>query len=397
MSSGTEKHWPALAWEQQIWRSTVMWGVTADQPSGMRYSAAVPPMIAARTPAPSPAVAALADEATRALSRFDAELGSRLHSFAPVLLRSESASSSQIEHLSASARAILSAEIGVGRGGNAVQITANTRALQAALELSDALSLDAIARMHEVLMAGQTHHTPGRWREEAVWIGTRSDSPRGAEYVAPAHVRVVGLLEDLVAFIDRMDVQPLIAAAIAHAQFETVHPFTDGNGRVGRALTQAQLRSRGVTTNVAIPVSAGLLADVEGYHGALMSYRHGDIDPIVAAFAHASLRAVANARALVGELDAIGLEWRSRVKARSDSAVWRLLEVLLRHPVLDAATAARELGVQTPNAYPPLRALVDVGILKAKEEHRRGTVWRSDEVLAAIDGFARRAGRRQAR
>ena len=65
-------------------------------------------------------------------------------------------------------------------------------------------------------------------------------------------------------------------------------------------------------------------------------------------------------------------------------------------PVLDSATAARELGVQQPNVYPPLRALVDAGIVKSKAEHRLGPFWRSDDVLAAIDRFAERAGRREA-
>lgn len=393
-----EGEWPALEWESQTWVPATQWGVDADQAAyGRHYESAVPPFIATLSPRPSPEVLASADDAARELSRFDAELGTRVNSFAPVLLRSEAASSSQIENLTASARAIFSAELGARTGAHAEQITANTRALQAAIDLSESITPEAILRMHAVLMDGQTRHTPGEWRDEAVWIGTRSDSPVGAEFVAPAHPRIPALIDDLCDFTDRPDVAPLVAVAIAHAQFETVHPFSDGNGRTGRALAQSILRQRGVTRSVAIPVSAGLLADVDGYHSALMAYRDGDVDPIVRAFADASHRAVGNARQLVADIDAIRATWDTTLTARRDSNAWKLLDILTRRPVLDSATAAAELGVAQPNVYPPLRALVDAGILKSKAEHRLGPFWRSDEVLGAIDDFATRAGRRQSR
>lgn len=195
-------------------------------------------------------------------------------------------------------------------------------------------------------------------------------------------------------FCRDLTVPPLVSVAVAHAQFETIHPFSDGNGRTGRALAQSMLRHRGVTRNVAVPVSAGLLADVEGYHDALTAYRAGDVDPIVASFAAASLRAVRNARQLVDDIDAIRESWDQRLRVRRHSNAWRLLDVLARRPVLDSATAAAELGVQQTNVYPPLRALVEAGIVKSKTEHQLGPFWRSDEVLAAIDAFAERAGRR---
>jgi len=361
-----------------------------------RYRSAVPARIAPLNPDPSPEAASSADVAARELSRLDAELGARVASFAPVLLRSEAASSSQIENITASARAIFSAELGARTSRNAELVAANARAMTAAIELADDVTPQAIARMHEVLLAGQPRHTPGRWREEAVWIGTRTDSPIGAEFVAPHHSRIDRLIDDVTAFARRSDVAPLVSVAVAHAQFETIHPFTDGNGRTGRALAQALLRYRGVTRNVAIPVSAGLLADVEGYHTALTAYRDGDVTPIVSAFADAALRAVGNTRMLIAELDAIRAAWNDRLMVRRSSNAWKLLDVLVRRPVLTAAAAAAELGVQQPNVYPPLAALVDADILKSKAEHQLGPFWRSDEILAALDRFAQRAGRREA-
>ena len=380
--------WPGLAWEDKIW----------DPATGIgrgRYKSSIPPSIAGLDPAPSPEAVEAAASATTELSRFDAELGHRVAAFAPVLLRSESASSSQIENLTASARAIFSAELGAKAGRNAELITSNTQSLRAALELSGDISPEAIREMHRILMAEQPRHTPGHWRDEAVWIGTRTDSPIGADFVAPDPELVPALIADLTAFAHRRELPPLTSVAVAHAQFETIHPFSDGNGRTGRALAQAMLRHRGVTRNVAVPVSAGLLADVEGYHHALTEYRSGDVSPIVLAFAHASLRAISNSRRLIAEIDRIRDSWTDRLTVRRSSNAWRLLEVIARRPVLDAATAAEELGVQRPNVYPPLEALVDAGILTAKAEHRLGPFWRSPEILDAIDDFAARAGRRE--
>lgn len=386
--------WPAIGLEDSTWdyAEAGLMGRGAARP--FTYQSAVPPLIADRRPVVDPETALLAAEAEKELARFDAEQGHRIADFAPVLLRSEAASSSQIENLTASARAILSAELGLRKSRNAELVSENTQALRAALELADDVSADRIQEMHRVLMASQPRHTPGRWRTEAVWIGTRAESPSGAEFVAPAHGRIPDLISDLVMFSRRVDIPALQLVAISHAQFETIHPFTDGNGRTGRAVAQSLLRFHDVTRNVAVPVSAGLLVDVNDYHQALTAYRRGELDPIVRAFAHASLRAVANAQSLLSELEDIRSTWEARLTVRRDSKAWPLLDVILRRPVLNSATAAAELGIQQSNAYPALKALVDCGILRSKKEHQMGPLWRSDEVLSALDAFAERAGRR---
>lgn len=372
------------------------YGVAATRLQSTRatYQAAVPPEIAERTPVPSRDVAEAAEEAARELTRFDAELGGAVAAFAPVLLRSEAASSSQIEQLTASARAILTAEYGATGSRNATLIASNTKALHAALELADEVSTGSMLRMHEALMEHQPAHTPGRFRQEPVWIGSSGSSPVGAHYVGPRHELVPALVDDLASFSARTDLPALTQVAVAHAQFETIHPFTDGNGRTGRALAQSLLRYRGVTRNVAVPVSAGLLATTSEYHAALDAYREGDVDPIVLMFADASTRAIANSRRLVGDIEEVKDGWRSSVKARAGSGARALLDVIARRPVLDAKTAAAEIGVATRNVYPALALLEDQGVLRKKQEHRVGMFWRSDEILTAVDAFAERAGRR---
>ncbi|MDP4334847.1 Fic family protein [Curtobacterium sp. A7_M15] len=391
------EEWPSLEFEDLQWQSRYAeHGTRAARrhTTTEPYRAAVPPEIAHRSMRLSDAVAVLADEASTALTRFDESLGSEVAPFAPLLLRSEAAASSQIEHLTASARQIFTAELGGVGKRNASEIVSNTRAMRTAIELSDQLTTETVLAMHEVLLRGDSRHEAGRFREEAVWIGTSGRTPVGADYVAPAWERVPSLVEDVMEFARRLDLPRLAQVAVTHAQFETIHPFTDGNGRTGRALLQSMLRSNELTQNVTVPVSAGLLTDTAGYVRALTDYRRGDIEPIIRLVAEASFEAIGNARELVDEISSIRTRWRTAVTARRDSGIWQALDVVARQPVLNASTLAAEMGVEPKNVYPHLDRLVTAGILTKKNEYQRGVLFRNDEVLGALDAFAARAGRR---
>ena len=375
------------------------------EPQGVRYASAALPKYGTYHPAvPAniadlvldlpPSAFAEAESASHEITRFDAELGGEIASFAAVLLRSESAASSQIENLTASARAIAEAELsGAKPKRNAEMIVANTAAMQAAVSLSDTVDADAILAMHRALMAKEPRHTPGEFRTEPVWIGGGS-TPIGATFVGPRHELVPGAIGDLIAFAQRADVPALPQIAVAHAQFETIHPFTDGNGRTGRALVQAILRNKGLTRQVTVPVSAGLLADTGSYFAALTTYRDGDAAPIVERFSQASILAIANGRQLVADLRGIRENWNDVITARSDSAVWKVADLLTRRPVVNAALLAQELGIESTNAHRYLNPLTEAGILVETTSGPRNRVWRSPEVLAALDAFAERAGRR---
>lgn len=341
-----------------------------------------------------PAVSADADAASREITRFDAELGNEIAPFAAVLLRSESAASSQIENLTASARAIAEAELpGVKAKRNAEMIVANTTAMRAALTLSGEITTEAVLAMHRALMAGHPRHTPGRFRTEPVWIGGGS-TPVGAAYVGPRHELISDAMADLIAFSRRTDVPALPQIAIAHAQFETIHPFTDGNGRTGRALVQAMLRAKELTGHVTVPLSAGLLSDTDAYFEALTAYRDGDAVPIIECFARAGALCVDNGRMLIAGLRDIRKRWNDVISARSDSTIWKVADLLTRRPVVNAALLAQELGIATSNAHRYLNPLTDAGILVEASGGPRNRTWRSPEVLVALDAFADRARRR---
>ena len=265
--------------------------------------------------------------------------------------------------------------------------------MHAAITLSDTVGADAILAMHRALMANEPRHSPGEFRTEPVWIGGGS-TPVGATFVGPRHEIIPEATDDLIAFTRRADVPTLPQIAVGHAQFETIHPFTDGNGRTGRALVQSMLRNKGVTRHVTVPVSAGLLTGTGAYFAALTSYRDGDAVPIVDCFTRATVRALANGRQLVADLRDIRERWNGMVTARSDSAVWRVAELLTRRPVVNAALLAQELGIDSTNAHRYLNPLAEAGILTESTNGPRHRVWRSPEVLAALDAFAERAGRR---
>src|SRR5690606_28273360 len=223
-----------LTFEELEWHYSHA-GLMGRAPARQYVAAIVPPIATLPVELPGELLAE-ADEASREIARFDAEMGGELLPFSSVLLRSESAASSKIERLTASSRAIAMAELGAAKNGsNAPTIVANTHAMRAALALSDEPDQAAILRMHHALLRDDDPGQAGRWRAEQVWFGGSDTASGGADFVHPHHVRFPEGIVVLVGFVARADVVPLAHVAIAHAQFEPIHPFADGNGRTGRA------------------------------------------------------------------------------------------------------------------------------------------------------------------
>lgn len=359
------------------------------------YRAAVVPLIAERTLQLPPAVTALAEAASIEIARFDAELAAEGGLLAPALLCVESTGSSVIENLTASMEAVGLAELGSRENPHATEIVGNIAATTTALELGELVDADAVRAIHTAL-AGELHpDIAGRWREEQVWIGGTSFGPHEADFIPPHHEHVPALIDDLVAFVNRDDLPLLAQAAVAHAQFETIHPFPDGNGRTGRALIHSMLRSHGLAQNVIVPMSAGLLTDTAAYFASLTAYREGDPSVIVERLAGASFEATTNGRWLVQDLRTIRRGWDETVSARRDAGAWRVARLLLRQPVIDAAAVASELGIEARNAQRSIAPLAEAGVLTEFTGFKRNRMWQSREVLTALDDFAVRASRRR--
>ncbi|MHB2027376.1 MAG: Fic family protein [Acidimicrobiales bacterium] len=360
------------------------------------YRAAITPEIAEVPSIDIPSeVAALAAEASVEIARFDQEIGSEFANFTSILLRSESASSSQIEHLTAGARAIALAEIGDTSKRNASMIAANTTAMNRALELADRLDEESIISMHEALLGDSNPEWTGHWRTDQVRIG--GVSVHTARFVAPHQERVPAAMTDLIKFIHRLDIPTFEMAAVAHAQFETIHPFPDGNGRVGRTLIHAIFKNRELTHNVTVPVSAGLLSDTDAYFDSLNDYRSANPVTIIELMARASFAAIDNGRNLAAELQGYEENWRNRLKARSDSSAWKVANLVLRHPAIDSSLVQSELSIAQRAADRSIGQLVDVGILTEVSGYKRNRRWVAVDVVNALDAFAKRAGKRRTR
>lgn len=358
------------------------------------YLAAVVPPIAGAEFDLRPETLAAADDATAAIVRFDAEYADFPAPFAAVLLRSESASSSQIENLTAGARAIAEAAIGERSEGNGPIVASNVQAMQAAVDLADELDDATIIEMHRVLLGTHAPTLTGGYRREQVWIGGRL--PHQAVFVPPHHERVPGAMSDFLAFTARTDLPVLVHTAIAHAQFETIHPFPDGNGRTGRAIAQSMLRHGRLIRHVTVPVSSGLLGDLRRYHDALDAFRDGDVNPIVSEFSTAALAGLTNARQLAAELDDLQAAWNDKMTGlRSDAAARRLAVASIGQPVVNLRVATAALGVSQPAASNALDQLVERGILAPGNSKRRNRIWVNQPVLDALERFAARSTRRQ--
>lgn len=381
------------------WTSRAPLSARARSRQPTEYDSALVPHIRDAEPLLSADTLAAVDRATIAITRFDATQAAALLPFTPLLLRGESVASSRIEQLTSSARRIMEAELlgveGSGSKGNAALIVAATAQMSAAISSDDVPGEQGILTMHRLLLQGSQPQIAGRYREEAVWIGGSNNHPVGSMFTAPHHRHVPALMSDLEAWMHRTDVPALVLAAIAHAQFETIHPFVDGNGRTGRALIHTLLRHRGLTINGTLPLSAGILRSPDSYFAALTSYRTGDIDPIVRLVADAALRGTELGTWLGAEMAEIRADWEERVSARRDASDWRILDVLLRQPLVDAPGLTTELGISAPNIRRALDRLEADGVVLSAQVARNRRAWRAPEILELLDEFAERAGRRE--
>lgn len=198
-------------------------------------------------------------------------------------MRSEAMSSSKIEGVIAPAKKILEVEaleeLGVSHrvDSSEAAVLANITAMRSSIERigkGDRISLDLLREINkDLLKGGPLEKAGGVVRTIQNWVGGNDYSPVGAAYVPAPPSEVEPLLEDLVAFCNDAQLPTVAKAAIAHAQFESIHPFADGNGRTGRALVQMIFRNAGAATRTVPPVSLALATDKPAYIAVLSEFR----------------------------------------------------------------------------------------------------------------------------
>lgn len=393
-ASGLES-WPAATYETRPWAQTRRSGTKEDR----MLDSVVVSMPAWITELPVMIGGALADEietALREIVALDEGHGDVLAPLGMLLLRSESVASSKIERIEATIDDYARALHGSKANASASSMVAATDALEAMIETvarTGEIELSTMTSPHHALMVDDPaeHDQAGRLRDVQNWIGSSDHSPRGALYVPPPAAVVAAYMDDLVHFSNRSDLSALAQAAIAHAQFESIHPFTDGNGRIGRALANAILRRRGVTRHVVIPIASALVAQRDRYFAALDAYREGDAAQIISEFGTASRIAAAEARVTAVRLAAAPGEIRAMVgTVRRGSAVEKVLALLPTMPVLTTEEAIDALDAASSSVYDAIERLASAGVLRPLTGRTRNQVWGATVILDELEDLGLR-------
>ncbi|MGB2874389.1 MAG: Fic family protein [Gaiellaceae bacterium] len=364
------------------------------------FEAYVPRAIASAEPRLEASVVSAiseAEQATRALNA-DPPRALSLEALARQLLRAEAVASSRIEGLVVShgrlARAFVAPKHDV-----AADVVGNVKAQEKAIELgasASAFTLETLIEIHKTLFEGTSaERYAGLIRESQNWIGGGGASPRGADFVPPPAEYVRPALADFVEFINRDDLPPALQAAIAHAQFETIHPFWDGNGRVGRALIHAILRRRGLTPHYVPPVSLVLAGEAQTYIKGLTSYRYGDPEDWYVIFANALATASERGREFAERVASLEERWLEKAgKPRQGSGARKLIEALPAHPVVDVNSAQALIAAKSQeSARQAIIRLEEAGVLRPISAGRkRGRIWETVGLFDLLDSFEREIG-----
>jgi len=357
-------------------------------------------------------VAADIADAERALLESD-RLASALvdtEALARLLLRAESVASSRIEGLEVGPRRLLRAEAARYSGHDvgditAAEVLANIDAMAWAVDCAPQgadIRLDDLLEIHRRLLTGGPAATwAGEVRREQNWIGGSAYHPCTAAYVPPPPEAVPSLLADLVAFCNGEDLPAVAQAALAHAQFETIHPFVDGNGRTGRALIHMVLRRRGMVRRTLPPVSLVLSTWSRDYVTGLMQTRYtgaADAAPALVGangwmmlFASACRRAADDVRAFEEACVALQTAWRRRLgPVRSKSATDLILKALPGAPVLTVQVASALTGRSVQAVNDAVTRLVGADVLKQTTLGRRNRAFEAPEVIRSFIDLERR-------
>lgn len=382
---------------ERHWAPRQTFGLSRRDRAGGSFLAFVPDTLGAAGPGIGVEALSRVADAQSAVARADGIVGESGLFLNHLLLRSESIASSHIEGHSISPKRLAVADA-LGRGkGDALAVIRNLRAMEYAIDVVAEkwdIDLDDLIE----LQANIAPHLERGFREEQNWIGGAGYSPLRADFVPPPPEHVVPLLEDLLEYVNNSTHPPLLKAAIAHAQFETIHPFADGNGRTGRALIHAILKRDEVTVRAVLPISTVFSTDKEHYIEGLNAYRDDPphFDVWVEGFCDAAVRAAGNviqlkerANELDVQLQARHHEWRASAGKtpipRADSTVVRVRQGLMARPVETVDSLSTHLGVSLTAAENALDELHAAGVLSVEKDHRGAkAAFVSDEHLNLV-------------
>ena len=326
-------------------------------------------------------------EAEAAVSALNTHAFPALAPLARLLLRTESIASSKVEGLQMGVRELARAEAHAETGSKvwptALEILANIDAMETAIHEAASATTFKVAEIitiHARLMtASPTPKLAGTIRTEQNWIGGNDYNPCGADFVPPPPDSVDPLLADLCRAINDDTLPPVAQAALVHSQFETIHPFHDGNGRTGRALIHVVLRRRGITPAYVPPISVVLAAKRKGYIAGLTEFRGDGITSWIRRFADSTATAARLAHEYLIAVQVLTDRWREQLAKghapRADAAAWALIDVLPAHPMLTGPAAITATGRARAAVYQAIAQLEQAEVLVLASTSKRSQVW----------------------
>lgn len=357
-----------------------------------RYEAFLPDPIAREGFTLDAPLAGVVAEAEHAIGDLNAVARPALAPLARLLLRTESIASSKVEGMQLGVQELARTEARFEAGGKAgptaLEIIANIDAMEVAIhEATDVarFSVREIEAIHRTLMERANPRIAGRIRTGQNWIGGNDYNPCDADFVPPPAEHVAGLLDDLCDAINDETHSPLVQAARVHAQFETIHPFDDGNGRTGRALIHTVLRRRGLAPAYVPPISVVLAAKRDVYLAGLTRYRNGDLTGWLEHFAEAALRSARLASSYLGALNDLMEDWRELLRTtgapRADAAAWAIIDLLPAHPIITAPVAGAATGRAKSAIHQAMGELEASGVLLPLSASKRNRAWEASGLL----------------
>ncbi len=365
-----------------------------------RYRAFVPVALADLPISLDADTAGAVSEAEAAIAALNAQAYPALVPLGRLLLRTESIASSKVEGLQLGAQELARAEARAEGGrrisGTALEIIGNINAMELAIDRAASAGDFGLAQMRDVharlMAASPTPHIAGAIRTEQNLIGGNNYNPCGADFVPPPPEQVEALLRDLCRTMNDTVLPPVVHAALIHAQFETIHPFLDGNGRTGRALIHVVLRRRGMTPSYVPPISVILAAHRDRYIRGLTDFRGNDTARWIRQFAEACTSAAQLAQAYVTAVRELTERWRRRLAEhpegpRLGAAAWALIDVLPAHPTITGPVAIAATGRARAAVYTALEQLEQAGVLHKLTTSPRNQTWEASELLELIEGL----------
>ena len=383
----------------RTWRHRPTLYAPAKYRRACRYRAFLPDPLSSLQFSLSAATTGVISEAEASIHALNADAHPALVPLARLLLRTESIASSRVEGIQMGIRGLARAEARLDVGGRqnptAREILANIAAMQAAIHEGGVVGhfgIDEILSIHRRLMEQSPRpEIAGRVRTEQNWIGGNDYNPCGADFVPPPPEEVRTLLADLCRVVNRDELPPIVQAALVHAQFETIHPFDDGNGRTGRALIHVVLRRRKLAVAYVPPISVVLAANRDRYIDGLLRFRGDTVSEWVEDFAASAARSAHLAQSYVKIVQQLVERWRQQLAAgaapRARAAAWAIIDILPAYPMITAPVATAVTGRAKAATYQALAELQNAGVLTPILKSGRSQAWEAVGLLDVLAGL----------